>query len=95
MDAITESMLAELIANGAVGGITIRAVPGGYETIVTMIWDESKQARVVTYRTREPKVWASLDRLVAFLTQLNPPPIKLDMVSGKHAAKKRKRRASS
>jgi len=92
VDTITESALAEFVANGAVESITIRGTPDGYETLVAMIWDPSKLVRVVMKKSPEPKLWSSLDRLVRHLSRLQPSPvIKVEMEPAKHAAGKQKR----
>lgn len=96
MDAITERTLVEFIENGAVESITIREASEGFEVLVSFQWDSQKQARVVTARNREPKIWSSLTRLVQHLSHFeNLPPIKLEVKATKHAGKKStgKRRA--
>ena len=94
VETVTESALAEFIANGAVESITIRETPDGYETLVAMIWAPEKQARIVTQKTRETKYWSSLDRLVQHLSRLGPPLIKID-TTAKHGAAKHKRKTGT
>lgn len=96
MEAITESALAEFVANGAVKSITIRETPDGFETLVHMIWDESRATRVVIQKTKKPKYWSSLDRLVQHLSRLEPlPEIKVEVTRATQHAKARTGRNSA
>lgn len=92
VDTITEPTLSEYIANGAVKGIRLKETSTGFQVLVTVMWDDSKELVVITQRTKKPRVWSSLDRLVKHLgIYPNLPPIELKMRTANAAGKTRKK----
>lgn len=91
MDMITEPTLAEFIKNGAIDGIVVKETKGGgFQVLVTLSWDTSKQLVLITQRTKEPKTWSSLNRLVQHLGRYpNLPTIKLEVRSSDAATQKK------
>lgn len=96
VDMITEPTFAEFIKNGAIDGIIVKETKGGFQVLVTLLWDTSKQLVLITQRTKEPKTWSSLNRLVQHLSRYpNLPTIKLEVRSSDAAtAKQRKKPAA-
>lgn len=93
VDTITELTLAEFIANGAVAGITIKETTEGFQVLVTVLWDESKELMLITQRTKQPKLWSSLNRLVQHLGRYpNLPTVKLEVRTNNAARKQTQRK---
>jgi len=91
VDTITEPTLAEFIENGAISGITLKETPDGFQVWVSVHWDKKKEFILITQRTKQPKLWSSLSRLVESLSRYpNLPTIKLEVRTAKHAPAARK-----
>lgn len=62
-ESITEQVLIDNIANGAVTKLRlVQSEDGNYLIYVTLTWKEKEQ--ILTTFRKEPRVWANLDRLV-------------------------------
>lgn len=79
---ITEEQLADYLLNDAVTDLTIRQTAEGYVVFVMLTFRiDMEPVLVYRHRTKQPWAWASLDRLVARLTQMEKAPrtIKLEV----------------
>lgn len=79
---ITEEQLAVFLLNDAVTDLTIRQTAAGYVVFVMLAFRiDMEPVLVYRHRTKQPWAWASLDRLLARLTQMEkvPRPIKLEV----------------
>lgn len=96
LDTLTEPTLIEWLENGAVAGITLKETTKGFRVLVTVLWDESKTFVLITQRTKQPKEWSSLNRLVQHMSRFpSLPQLKLEVRSQRSAAKKTTRRKAS
>ncbi len=72
---ITEEQLADNLLNEAVTDLTIRQTAEGYVVFVMLNWRiDLEPVLVYRHRTKQPWAWASLDRLIARLMQMEKAP---------------------
>lgn len=96
LDTLTEPTLIEWLENGAVAGITLKETTKGFRVLVTVLWDENKQFVLITQRTKQPKEWSSLNRLVQHMSRFpSLPQLKLEVRSQRRAAKNTTRTRTS